>query len=104
MAPWREWDLKSREDAVRYAQERNIELEGIDEDKLYSRDENLWHISHEGGPLEDPVYEPEESLFLWTVTPELAPDKPEMVEVSFEAGVPVAVNGNAMGPVELLEE
>ena len=104
VAPWREWDLKSREDAVRYAQERNIELEGIDEDKLYSRDENLWHISHEGGPLEDPGYEPEESMFLWTVTPELAPDKPEMVEVSFEAGVPVAVNGNAMGPVELLEE
>ena len=104
MAPWREWDLKSREDAVRYAQERNIELEGIDEDKLYSRDENLWHISHEGGPLEDPGYEPEESMFLWTVTPELAPDKPEMVEVSFEAGVPVAVNGNAMGPVALLEE
>ncbi|MEC7386514.1 MAG: argininosuccinate synthase [Gemmatimonadota bacterium] len=104
VAPWREWDLRSREDAVRYAQERNIELEGIDEDKLYSRDENLWHISHEGGPLEDPGYEPEESMFLWTVTPELAPDKPEMVEVSFEAGVPVAVNGNAMGPVELLEE
>ena len=104
VAPWREWDLKSREDAVRYARARNIQLEGIDEEKLYSRDENLWHISHEGGPLEDPGYEPEESMFLWTVTPELAPDKPEGVEVSFEAGVPVAVNGKTMGAVELLEE
>ena len=104
VAPWREWDIKSREDAVQYARDRNIQLEGIDEEKLYSRDENLWHISHEGGPLEDPGYEPEESMFLWTVSPELAPDKPEAVEVSFEAGVPVAVNGKAMGAVKLLEE
>ena len=104
VAPWREWDIKSREDAVQYARDRNIQLEGIDEEKLYSRDENLWHISHEGGPLEDPGYEPEESMFLWTVSPELAADKPEAVEVSFEAGVPVAVNGKAMGAVKLLEE
>ena len=104
VAPWREWDIKSREDAVQYARDRNIQLEGIDEEKLYSRDENLWHISHEGGPLEDPGYEPEESMFLWTVSPELAPDKPEAVEVSFEAGVPVAVNGKAMSAVKLLEE
>ena len=104
VAPWREWDIKSREDAVQYARDRNIQLEGIDEEKLYSRDENLWHISHEGGPLEDPGYEPEESMFLWTVSPELAPDKPEAVEVSFEAGVPVAVNGKAMGAVKLLGE
>ena len=104
VAPWREWDIKSREDAVQYARDRDIQLEGIDEKKLYSRDENLWHISHEGGPLEDPGYEPEESMFLWTVSPELAPDKPEAVEVSFEAGVPVAVNGKAMGAVKLLEE
>ena len=104
VAPWREWDIKSREDAVQYARDRNIQLEGIDEERLYSRDENLWHISHEGGPLEDPGYEPEESMFLWTVSPELAPDKPEAVEVSFEAGVPVAVNGKAMSAVKLLEE
>jgi len=104
VAPWREWDIKSREDAVQYARDRDIQLEGIDEKKLYSRDENLWHISHEGGPLEDPGYEPEESMFLWTVSPELAPDKPEAVEVSFEAGVPVAVNGKAMAAVKLLEE
>jgi len=104
VAPWREWDIKSREDAVQYARDRDIQLEGFDEKKLYSRDENLWHISHEGGPLEDPGYEPEESMFLWTVSPELAPDKPEAVEVSFEAGVPVAVNGKAMAAVKLLEE
>jgi len=104
IAPWREWDLESREDALAYAHERNIPLEGVDETKLFSRDENLWHISHEGGPLEDPGYEPEESMFLWTVSPELAPDKPEAVEVSFEAGVPVAVNGKARNAVELLEE
>ena len=104
VAPWREWDLNSREDAVQYARDRNIRLEGIDEAKLYSRDENLWHVSHEGGPLEDPGYEPEESMFLWTLTPELAPDKPESVEISFEAGTPVAVNGKAMGAVQLLQE
>lgn len=104
VAPWREWEIKSREDAVQYARSRDITLEGIDEEKLYSRDENLWHISHEGGPLEDPAYEPEESMFLWTVTPELAPDKPESVEISFESGVPVAVNGEIMGAVQLLEE
>lgn len=104
VAPWREWEIKSREDAVQYARSRDITLEGVDEEKLYSRDENLWHISHEGGPLEDPAYEPEESMFLWTVSPELAPDKPESVEISFEAGVPVAVNGEIMGAVQLLEE
>ena len=104
VAPWREWEIKSREDAVQYARSRDIRLEGIDDEKLYSRDENLWHISHEGGPLEDPAYEPEESMFLWTVNPELAPDKPESVEISFESGVPVAVNGEIMGAVQLLEE
>ena len=65
IAPWREWDLKSREECVEYAHARNIPLDGIDETKLYSRDENLWHISHEGGPLEDPAFEPEESMYLW---------------------------------------
>ena len=103
IAPWREWDLESREDALAYAHERNIPLEGVDETKLFSRDENLWHISHEGGPLEDPAFEPEESMFLWTLAPELAPDKAEYVEIAFEGGVPVSVNGEAMGAVQLLE-
>ncbi len=103
IAPWREWDIKSREDALAYAHERNIPLEGIDQTKLFSRDENLWHISHEGGPLEDPAFEPEESMFLWTLAPELAPDKAEYVEIAFEAGVPVSVNGEALDAVQLLE-
>ncbi|HET9948749.1 MAG TPA: argininosuccinate synthase [Longimicrobiales bacterium] len=102
IAPWREWDIRSREDALAYARERNIPLEGVDETKLYSRDENLWHISHEGGPLEDPAFEPEESMYRWTVSPEEAPDRPEYVEVGFESGVPVSVNGEVLDAVELL--
>src|SRR5688572_4836474 len=102
VAPWREWDIKSREDALAYARARKIPLDGIDQTKLYSRDENLWHISHEGGPLEDPAFEPEESMFLWTVAPEKAPDEPQYVEIGFESGIPVSVDGQALGAVELL--
>jgi argininosuccinate synthase len=102
IAPWREWELQSREDCVAYAHERDISLEGVDETKLYSRDENLWHISHEGGPLEDPAFEPEEAMYLWTLAPELAPDEPEFLTVGFEEGVPVSVNGEVMGAVELV--
>jgi argininosuccinate synthase len=102
IAPWREWDIRSREDALAYARARKIPLEGVDQTKLYSRDENLWHISHEGGPLEDPAFEPEESMFLWTVSPEKAPDQPEYVEIGFEAGIPVSGDGEALGGVELL--
>ncbi len=102
IAPWREWELRSREDALAYARARNIPLD-VDETKLYSRDENLWHISHEGGPVEDPAFEPEESMFLWTVAPEEAPDRPEYVAVEFVEGRPVAVNGEVMDPLPLLE-
>ena len=102
IAPWREWDLRSREDCLAYARARSIPLEGIDEEKLYSRDENLWHISHEGGPLEDPAFEAEASMFLWTVAPELAPDRPAYVTIGFERGLPVSLDGEAMGAVELL--
>jgi argininosuccinate synthase len=102
IAPWREWDIRSREDALAYARARKIPLEGVDQTKLYSRDENLWHISHEGGPLEDPAFEPEESMFLWTVSPEKAPDQPEYVEIGFEAGIPVSIDGEMLGGVELL--
>ena len=101
IAPWREWDLTSREDALADAHERNIPLEGVDETKLYSRDENLWHISHEGGPLEDPAFEPEESMFLWTLAPELAPDKADHIEIAFEGGIPVSMNGAVMDAVQL---
>jgi argininosuccinate synthase len=102
IAPWREWDIRSREDALAYARARKIPLEGVDQTKLYSRDENLWHISHEGGPLEDPAFEPEESMYQWTVSPEKAPNEPEYVEIGFEAGIPVSVDGEALGGVELL--
>ncbi len=102
IVPWREWDITSREDALAYARKRSIPLDGVDQTKLFSRDENLWHISHEGGPLEDPSFEPEESMYKWTVAPEDAPDAPEYVEVGFEAGIPVSVNGETLGGVELL--
>ena len=102
IVPWREWSIRSREDALAYARARKIPLQGVDETKLYSRDENLWHISHEGGPLEDPAFEPEESMYQWTVAPESAPDRPEHLEIGFEAGTPVSVDGEALGGVELL--
>ncbi len=102
IAPWREWSIRSREDAFAYARARRIPLVGVDETKLYSRDENLWHISHEGGPLEDPAFEPEESMFLWTTAPESAPDRAEYVEVGFEAGTPVSVDGRPLDALALL--
>jgi argininosuccinate synthase len=102
LAPWREWDLRSREDALAYAEARGISLEGVDRTKLYSRDENLWHISHEGGPLENPAYEPEEEMFLWTTAPENAPAKPVTVEIGFDAGVPVSVDGQVLSPLDLV--
>ncbi|MSR35880.1 MAG: argininosuccinate synthase [Gemmatimonadetes bacterium] len=102
IAPWREWDIRSREDALAYARARDIPL-NVDTTKLYSRDENLWHISHEGGPLEDPANEPEEAMFQWTVSPEQAPDQAEYVEVAFENGTPVSLDGEALGAVALLE-
>lgn len=103
IAPWREWDIKSREDAIDYANKHGIEVP-VTKDKIYSRDRNLWHISHEGGDLEDPANEPKDDLYVLTVPPEKAPDKPAYVEISFEKGVPVAINGKKYGPVELLTE
>ena len=101
IAPWREWDIRSREDALEYAAARNIPV-SQSKRSIYSRDRNIWHLSHEGGELEDPWQEPREEMFLLTVSPEEAPDRPEYVEVAFEHGVPVAVNGAALGPVELV--
>ncbi len=103
IAPWREWDISSREDAFAYAEKRGISLEGVDEEKLYSRDENLWHISHEGGPLEDPANAPGDDVFLWTRDPALAPDVALELEVGFEQGVPVTIDGEALSPLALLE-
>jgi argininosuccinate synthase len=102
IAPWREWDLRSREEEITYAKAHGIPLEGISEESIYSRDGNLWHLSHEGGPLEDPWWEPEEGLFLLSASPESAPDVPEYLTLEFEAGIPMALNGEALSPAELL--
>lgn len=101
IAPWREWGIESREDALEYARTRRIPLD-IDEKKLYSRDENLWHMSHEGGPLEDPANAPDADVFIWTVAPEDAPDKPRDVSIEFEAGTPVALDGQRLSMLDLL--
>ena len=103
VAPWREWDIRSRDDAFDYAEKHGIDLP-VTKAKPYSMDRNIWHLSFEGGILEDPNSEPEKEMFLLTVDPEDAPDTPEYVEVGFEQGVPVSVNGKNMGPVELLTE
>ncbi len=101
IAPWRSWDIKSREDAIEYAALKNVPVAATKE-KIYSRDRNIWHISHEGGVLEDPAQEAPADVFMLSNSPEQAPDTPEYVVIEFEAGTPVGVNGVRMGPVELL--
>ncbi len=103
IAPWREWTIRSREDAIAYAGAHQVPIEQT-KANIYSRDRNIWHLSHEGGPLEDPAHAPEESMWQWVIAPERAPDTPAEIEISFEAGTPVSVNGRRLAPVELLEE
>ena len=106
IAPWRIWDLKSREDEIEYAEAHNIPLK-ITRETNYSKDKNLWHLSHEGLDLEDPANEPkyDDPNFLELgVSPEQAPDKPEYMTIHFEKGVPTAVNGEELGAVELIEK
>ncbi len=103
VAPWRDWDIVSREDAIDYAVSRGIPVP-VTKKEPYSRDRNLWHISHEGGPLEDAAFEPEESMFRLTVSPQEAPDQPERVTIAFQAGMPVAVNGQSLAPAALIRE
>lgn len=103
IAPWREWHIRSREDAMEYAAARNIPVP-VTKAKPYSMDRNLWHISYEGGILEDPAQEPPGDMFRWTVAPEQAPGQPEYVEIGFEGGYPVSVNGVPCDPVTLLEQ
>ena len=103
IAPWREWDLKSREDCIEYAESRNIPITAS-KTKIHSRDKNLWHLSHEGGELEDPANAPLDSTWQMSVSPKQAPDKEEVVEIGFEAGVPVSVNGVSLDPVALVEQ
>ncbi len=102
IAPWREWDLKSREECIEYAEARHIPLT-VSRKKPYSEDRNLWHISHEGGILEDPACDCPEPVYSLTVDPEKAPNRPELVRVDFVHGVPVAVNQRKLGPVEIIE-
>jgi argininosuccinate synthase len=102
IAPWREWDLKSREDCLDYAEAHNIPV-AQSRQKIHSRDRNLWHISHEGGELEDAGNAPLPSTWQLTKSPPEAPDREEKVEIGFEQGVPVSVNGLNMDPVSLVE-
>ena len=102
VAPWREWDLKSREDCLDYAEKRGISVTASRE-KIHSRDRNLWHISHEGGELEDAGNAPFASTWQLTKSPQEAPDKEEQVEIGFEKGVPVSVEGQTLDPVSLVE-
>jgi argininosuccinate synthase len=100
IAPWREWEIRSRQDALAYAAEFNVPVTHTEKD-IYSRDRNIFHLSHEGGLLEDPWNEPEERMYKITKSPEDAPDTPAIVEIGFERGVPVSVNGETLPPVEL---
>ena len=101
IAPWREWDIRSREDAIEYAELHRIPITATRE-KIYSRDRNVWHISHEGGVLEQPAAAPPADLFMLTTDPEKAPDEPEEVTISFRQGTPVAVDGEELGAVDLV--
>jgi len=102
VAPWREWDLKSREDCLDYAEKRGIPV-AASREKIHSRDRNLWHLSHEGGELEDAAHAPFASTWQMTKSPQEAPDKEEQVQIGFENGVPVSVGGQALDPVSLVE-
>jgi argininosuccinate synthase len=101
VAPWRVWDLNSRSKLIAYAEQKRIPIP-VTVEKPYSSDRNLLHISYEGGILEDPWREPYEDMFVLTVAPEKAPDRPEYVEIEYESGNPVAVNGERLAPAQLL--
>ena len=103
IAPWRIWDIQSREDEIKYLEDRGIEVP-MKKDDSYSRDKNLWHLSHEGLELEDPALEPNfDKLLQMSTTPEKAPDKPTYIEIEFEKGEPIAINGKKTSAKELLE-
>jgi argininosuccinate synthase len=102
IAPWREWDIRSREDAIAYAEKHNVPVTATIK-SIYSRDSNIWHLSHEGGLLEDPWNEPEEAMFQMSTSPENAPEQAEYVEIEFETGNPIAVNGEKLSPAKIVE-
>ncbi len=103
IAPWREWDLDSRSSLIDYAKKHGIPVP-VTKSKPYSMDRNMFHISYEGGELEDPWFEPDESMFLLSVSPEKAPDSSTVLEISYENGDPVAINGERMSPANLLSQ
>lgn len=102
IAPWREWNIRSREDAIAYAAKHNVPVTATIK-SIYSRDSNLWHLSHEGGLLEDPWNEPEEAMYQMTASPESAPDEAGYVEIEFESGNPIAVNGEKLSPAKIVQ-
>jgi argininosuccinate synthase len=103
IAPWREWDIVSREDAIEYAKQHNVPI-AQSTTKIYSRDRNIWHISHEGGELEDPANAAPDHIWMLSASPKDAPNQPEDVTIGFEKGIPVSVNGQKKSPVQLLEQ
>ncbi len=103
IAPWREWELKGREEEIEYAKKHQIPVP-VTKEKPYSSDRNLWHISYEGGILEDPWFEPKEDMFVLTISPEKAPDKPTYVEIEFEKGIPEKIDGNRYHGYELIKK
>lgn len=104
IAPWRIWDIQSREDAIEYAQKHNINIGNISKKNIYSRDWNIWHMSHEGGDLEEPWNRPQDSMFILTKSPKDAPDEETEVVIDFEQGIPVGLNGKKLSPFTLLTE
>ncbi|XP_068652860.1 argininosuccinate synthase, chloroplastic-like [Aristolochia californica] len=103
VAPWREWEIKGREDAIEYAKKHDIPVP-VTKKSIYSRDRNLWHLSHEGDILEDPANEPKKDMYMISVDPEDAPNEPEYVEIGIVSGLPVSVNGKELSPAGLLSE
>ncbi len=103
IAPWRLWDIQSREDAIDYARKRGIPLGNINKENIYSRDWNIWHMSHEGGELEDTWERPNEAMYQLTTSPKDAPDQETEITIDFEEGIPVAVDGERMEPLPLLK-
>ncbi|MBN2536136.1 MAG: argininosuccinate synthase [Spirochaetales bacterium] len=104
IAPWRVWDIYSREQAIAYAQKHNIPLGNISKKNIYSRDCNIWHLSHEGGDLENPENRPGEDLFILTKSPGEAPDSETIITIGFESGFPVTLNGERLPPLALLTQ
>jgi argininosuccinate synthase len=101
IAPWREWEIRSREDAIAYAAAHHVPVTATKK-SIYSRDANLWHLSHEGGLLEDPWNEPDEAMYQISSSPEAAPEQPVYLEIEFESGNPVSLNGEKLSPAKMI--